>query len=178
MTISSAPLQRLQTGAKTPPLDFTLLDGQKWRLSEQRPENFTLVMVLRGWHCSFCKAEAEMLQKMLPEFSAIGISLLVVTMDDIDRARKAFEAWHIPDLPFAYGLSEQQARAWGLYLSERVKPAEPEIFAEPGAFLIAPDGTLYSQFQSTAPWLRLDFATLYRGIQLAMERGTPPRGGQ
>jgi peroxiredoxin len=178
MNHSPATLQRLLTGATTPPLDVSLVDGREWHLSQQRPENFTLVIVLRGWHCSFCKSEAETLQNMLPDFSAIGISVLVVTMDDLDRARKACVVWRIPDLPYAYGLSEQQARAWGLYISNRVKPAEPEIFSEPGAFLIKPDGTLYSQFQSTAPWLRLDFSVLYRGIQLAMERGTPPRGGQ
>ena len=178
MSTSSASLPRLMTGAPAPSLDVSLRGGEIWRLSEMRPEKFTLVIVLRGVHCSFCKSEAETLQYMLSDFTEIGISLLVVTMDDAERAQKAFEDWHIPDLPYAYGLTECQAREWGLYISKRVKPVEPEIFSEPGAFLIQPDGTLYSQYQSTAPWLRLDFAVLYRGIQLAMERGTPPRGAE
>ncbi|MCZ6858903.1 MAG: AhpC/TSA family protein, partial [Alphaproteobacteria bacterium] len=75
-------------------------------------------------------------------------------------------------------LTEQQARAWGLYISKRVKQHEPEIFSEPGAFLIRPNGTLYAEFQSTAPWLRLDFDILLRGVQVAIQRGTPPRGGE
>jgi peroxiredoxin len=178
MNASLSVPQRLVTGLKVPPLAAKFVDGKKLQLSEMRPEKFTLVIILRGWHCSFCKSEAESMQKMLSDFSNIGISVLVITMDDVDRARKAFDEWHIPDLPFAYGLSEQQARAWGLFISRRVKPGEPEIFSEPGAFLIQPDGTLYSQFQSTAPWLRLDIPVLYHGIQLALERGTPPRGGE
>ncbi|MGR3344295.1 MAG: redoxin domain-containing protein [Paracoccaceae bacterium] len=178
MNISPYVPQRLVAGSKVPPLDAKFLDGRNWQLSEMRPENFTLLIFLRGWHCSFCKSEAETLQNMLTDFSNIGISVVVVTMDDVDRAKKAFDEWHIPDLPFAHGLPEHQARAWGLFISKRVKPSEPEIFSEPGAFLIQPDGTLYSQYQSAAPWLRLDLSILYRGIQLAMKRGTPPRGGE
>jgi peroxiredoxin len=168
--------QRLSTGMQAPVLEVSFLDGRKCNIANPRPEKFTLVIVLRGWHCSFCKTEAETLQNMLSDFAAIGISILVVTMDDAERAQKAFDEWHIPDLPYAFGLTEHQAREWGLYISKRVKSAEPEIFSEPGAFLIQPDGTLFSQYQSTAPWMRMDFPVLYRGIQLAIQRGTPPRG--
>ena len=178
MNTATAMPVRLLSGSPAPELDVPLAQGGRWRLSEQRPEKFTLVVVFRGFHCSFCKPEIEKLQTKLLEFSAIGIAVLAVSMDSEDHAANALVEWAITDLPFAYGLTVRQARAWGLYISKRVKQQEPEIFSEPGAFLIRPSGTLYAEFQSTAPWLRLDFDLLLRGIQVAIKRGTPPRGAE
>jgi len=168
---------RLLPGQPVPDLALNLAHGGRWKLSEQSPTNFTLIVVFRGVHCSFCKPEIEKLSEMQNQFSALGISILAVSMDGRDRATRALNEWAIGDLPFAYGMTELQARSYGLYISTRVKPVEPYVFSEPGAYLIKPDGTLYAQFQSTTPWLRLDIDTLYRGIQVAMDRGTPPRGG-
>jgi len=176
MSVADALSPRLEPGAPAPDLAVQLAGGGVWRLSDQSPEHFTLVVVFRGWHCSFCKPEIDRLAALQDDFSSIGISLLAVSMDDGGRAEKASREWDIDGLPLAYGMSEGQARAWGLLLSRRIKPQEPEIFSEPGAFLVRVDGTVYAQFQSTAPWLRLDLDVLYRGVQLAMQRGTPPRG--
>ncbi len=178
MTTSERTIGRLSPGESAPELELELAGGGHWILSDQRPENFTLVVVFRGVHCSFCKPEIEKLSYMQTAFAAIGISILAVSMDDAERANRALSEWAIGKLPFAYGMAEHQVRSFGLYVSERVKPVEPELFSEPGAFLIRPDGTLYAEFQSTTPWLRLDLDVLYRGIQVAMKRGTPPRGGQ
>lgn len=166
----------LLPGSPSPELDVPLIRGGRWRLSEQRPDKFTLIQVFRGVHCSFCKPEVEKLQGMQDDFASIGIDTLAVSMDSEQRALQAVAEWQLGDLPLAYGMSEQQARNWGLFLSRRIKPVEPELFCEPGAFLVQPDGTLYAQFHSTTPWLRLDLDILYRGIQVAMQRGTPPRG--
>jgi len=168
---------RLLPGQAVPELALNLAHSGRWKLSEQNPLNFTLIVVFRGVHCSFCKPEIEKLSEMQDQFAALGISILAVSMDSLERAIRALDEWAIGDLPFAYGMTELQARNYGLYISTRVKPVEPDVFSEPGAYLIKPDGTLYAQFQSTTPWLRLDIDTLYRGIQVAMDRGTPPRGG-
>lgn len=152
------------------------LPGGRWRLSEQDLQKFTLIHVFRGMHCSFCQPEVEKLQAMKDQFTEIGVSILSVSMDSLERAEKAAKEWAISSLPFAYGLTEAQARRWGLYLSARVKEKEPEIFSEPAAFLVDKEGLLFAQFQSSVPWLRFDIDILYRGIQLAMQRGTPPRG--
>lgn len=168
-------MRRLIPGEPAPEMDVPLLQGGRWRLSEQAPENFTLIQVFRGAHCSFCKPEVEKLQSMMNAFQEIGISILSVSMDNLEHAQLA-EKWDISSLPFAYALSEDQARSWGLYLSSRIKEIEPPLFAEPAVFLIDPKGCLYAEFQASAPWLRLDFDILHRGIQLSMQRGTPPRG--
>jgi peroxiredoxin len=167
---------RLIPGEKAPELDVPLLKGGRWCLTEQNPKKFTLIQVFRGVHCTFCQPEVEKLQTMLNAFNRLGISILSVSMDSVERAERAQAEWNIDALPFAYGMTIEQARSWGLYISSRVKEKEPEIFAEPAVFLVTPNGVLYAEFQSSVPWLRMDIETLYRGIQLAMERGTPPRG--
>jgi len=34
-------------------------------------------------------------------------------------------------------------REWGLYVSKGVKEPEPQMFAEPGLYLVKPDNTIY-----------------------------------
>lgn len=168
--------KRLIPGDPSPDLDVALIQGGRWRLSEQQPEKFTLIQIFRGVHCSFCKPEVEKLQDRMGDFNSIGVSIISVSMDSLERAEQAKKEWAFTTLPFAYGMSEDQARSWGLYLSNRVKEKEPELFAEPGIFLIDPKGFLFAEFQSSVPWLRIDIDILYSGIQLAMQRETPPRG--
>ncbi|MEM8688503.1 MAG: redoxin domain-containing protein [Pseudomonadota bacterium] len=168
---------RVSSGSAAPEMDVPLARGGHWRLSEQAPDNFTLIVVFRGVHCSFCRPEVEKLQTLRRELSDLGIEAFAVSMDDEDRARRMNHQWALSDLSVGYGLSLEQARAWGLFVSRKVKEVEPDVFSEPGCFLIRPDGTLYAQFQSTAPWMRLDLDVLVRGVQIAMQRGTPPRGG-
>ncbi len=175
---TGVPMGRLLSGSPAPEMDVPLAKGGQWRLSEQTPKKFTLIVVFRGVHCSFCRPEVEKLQALRADLSSLGIETLAVSMDDEGRAGRMNEEWALTDLPVGYGLPLEQARAWGLYVSRKVKDVEPDVFSEPGCFLVKPDGTLYAQFQSTAPWMRLDLDVLLRGIQIAMERGTPPRGGE
>ncbi len=176
MTAGQRQTARLIPGSKAPELDVPLLAGGRWRLSEQKPEKFTLIHVFRGVHCTFCQPEVEKLQTMMAGFAEIGVSLLSLSMDSRERAERARDEWNFDSLPFAYGLTEEQARSWGLFLSPRVKDKEPELFAEPAAFLVNAEGLLHAEFQSSVPWMRMDLDTFYRGIQVAMQRGTPPRG--
>jgi uncharacterized protein YciI/peroxiredoxin len=170
------PSIRPRNGDPAPGLDIALARGGRWRLADQAPEAFTLILIFTGMHCSFCKPEVEELARCRAEFAMLGIETIAVSMDDAGRAERMLLEWETGDLPVGFGLTEAQARSWGLYVSRRVKPVEPEIFAEPGLFLVRPDGTLYAAFQSTSPWLRPDLSILLRGIKLAMDRGTPPRG--
>jgi uncharacterized protein YciI/peroxiredoxin len=172
------PSIRPRNGHRAPGLDIALARGGRWRLADQSPEAFTLILAFTGMHCSFCKPEVEELARCRAEFATLGIETIAVSMDDAGRAERMLLEWETGDLLVGFGLTEAQAqaRAWGLYVSRRVKPVEPETFTEPGLFLVRPDGTLYAAFQSTSPWLRPDLSILLRGIKLAMERGTPPRG--
>ena len=166
----------LRGGDHFPDVRFPLITGGEWSLAASKATTLTIVWVVRGVHCSFCKAELPALAERLEALRPLGCDLVVTSMDDLERAQRAASEWTLRDVRFGYGLSEADARRMGLYISTQVKPTEPGVFAEPGVFLVKQDGTLHSQFKSTAPWLRVDLDQMVRGIGLALERGTPPRG--
>lgn len=84
-------------------------------------------------------------------------------------------------LRFAYGLSLRSARQWGLYIStSRGKTSigieEPDLFSEPGVFLVRPDGTLYYGSTQTMPFARPPFQDLLGAIDFAIAHDYPARG--
>ena len=64
-------------------------------------------------------------------------------MDSKERALQAKNDWNINNLNIAYGLTEEKAREWNLYISRSIKEAEADVFCEPGLFIIKEDGSLY-----------------------------------
>lgn len=84
-------------------------------------------------------------------------------------------------LKFAYGLSLRSARQWGLYISaSRGKTSigidEPELFSEPGVFIVKPDGTLFYGAVQTMPFARPLFQDLLGAIDFAIANDYPARG--
>ncbi len=76
-------------------------------------------------------------------------------------------------------MSIENAREWGLYVSTSrgmtsAGVDEPPLFAEPGLFLVKPDGTLYWGSVSTMPFARPHFADIGGAIDFAVARTTPP----
>ncbi len=71
----------------------------------------------------------------------------------------------------------EQMRALGLYISEPRSPQETDRpFAEPGLFVINPEGKLQIIDISNAPFARPDLATVLMGIKLIQEKSYPIRG--
>ena len=81
-------------------------------------------------------------------------------MDNKEKAAKAKSTWGIVNLNIAFGLSEEKAREWGLYISKSIKESESAVFCEPGLFIIKEDGSLYLANVSNMPWARPDVSTL------------------
>jgi hypothetical protein len=76
-----------------------------------------------------------------------------------------------------YDLSREQMRSLGLYISEPRSPQETDRpFAEPGLFVLNPDGRLQIVDISNAPWSRPDLANVLNGIQRVKESNYPIRG--
>ena len=48
-------MTRLMPGGPVPDLEVALAGGGTWKLSDQKPETFTVVEVYRGLHCPRCK---------------------------------------------------------------------------------------------------------------------------
>lgn len=164
-----------------PPLSVPTVDGPDWTLSDQTPDTFTLVVVYRGLHCPICSGYLGDLNRKLAQFTQRGVSVIAVSSDTGDRAAEAKTQWGLDQLTIGYGLDLDTARRWGLYIStSRGKTStgvvEPDLFVEPGLFLIRPDGTLYFGTVQTMPFARPQFADILKALDFVMANDYPARG--
>ena len=164
-----------------PALELPLVGGGAWSLADQKPENFTMVVVYRGLHCPICSRYLGDLNRKAEKFAELGVNIIVVSSDDEERGSKAKEEWGLDNLDVAYGLSLEKGREWGLFISTTngvtsIGIEEPAMFTEPGLFLVRPDGTLYFSSVQTMPFVRPSFAEVLAALKTVLERDYPARG--
>ena len=97
-----------------------LLSGGTYRLADRRPRLFTMVVFFRGLHCPVCRAQLSELDRRLAELEERGIDVITVSGETLERTTKLAQEWNLEHLPFAYGLTEDQMRAWGLFISRGI----------------------------------------------------------
>lgn len=110
-----------------------------------------------------------------------GVKAITLSTDTAERARAMADKLKAPGLRIGHGLPLAVARAWGLYLSTSrgttsIGVEEPPLFAEPGVFLVLPDGTLYYGAVQTMPFARPHFDELLAAIDFALAKNCPARG--
>ena len=174
-------MTKLTPRKSVPDLEVATLDGRTWRLSDSRPDHFTMIVFYRGLHCPLCAAYLRDLDGKVEAFRKLGIEPVAISSDTEDRARQAKTEWGLETLTVGYGLPIEVARRWGLYVSTgRGKTStgveEPAIFSEPGLFLVRPDGTLYAASVNTMPFARPNFGELLKAIDFIIEKDYPARG--
>lgn len=161
---------------EVPALDVETLDHGRFRLADRKPQAFTMVVFYRGLHCPICKTYLRDLERKLDDFTRKGVDVIAVSTDGEERAARAKRDWELQRLTIGYGLTIDAARAWGLFISSSIKSEEPERFAEPGLFLIRPDGTLYAASIQTMPFARPSFADVLAAIDFVTKNNYPARG--
>lgn len=164
-----------------PQMSFPTIDGGTWTLSERSPKNLTLVVAYRGLHCPVCRGYLKELNDLASEFAERGVEVVAVSTDGEERARTAKAEWELPNLTLGYGISIEDARKMGLYIStSRGKTSigieEPEKFNEPGLYLVKPDGTLYSAFIQTTPFARPKLDEILKAVDFVNANNYPARG--
>ncbi|QZY29114.1 peroxiredoxin-like family protein [Nocardioides coralli] len=159
-----------------PALDLPLVSGGRFRLSEQQPEAFTMIVFYRGLHCPVCRKQLSELDRRLDDLRDAGLEVVAVSGDDEDRARRSVEDWRLDRLPVAYGQDVESMREWGLFVSKAVKDGEPDLFGEPGMFLVKPDGTVFWQVLSSMPFARPHVDDVLAGVSFVLENDYPARG--
>ncbi len=164
-----------------PDLSVPTLDGQTWTLSEQTPENFSLIVFYRGLHCPICSGYIRDLDRKESKFNEKGVEVLALSNDSADRAGETKDSWDLPNLTIGHSLSIEAARDWGLYISTSrgvtsVGIEEPALFSEPGLFLVRPDRTLYASAVNTMPFARTNFGELLKALDFIIEKDYPARG--
>ena len=162
--------------AKAPELRLETVAGDTWRLSEQRPESFTMIVFYRGLHCPVCKSYLRSLEGRLDDFRSRGVEVIAISGDTRERAEQVKEEWGLEKLRVGYGQSIASMREWGLFISNAIKESEPALFGEPGLFLIRPDGTVYYEAINSMPFGRPSFQEMLGTIDWVLENDYPARG--
>lgn len=165
---------KIAAASAFPAMKFAKVGGGEMDIAGA--SGWRLLSVYRGKHCPLCKKYYKTLNGMLDAFKGAGVSVYAVSADPKEKAEVdvAEQAWHFP---VGYGLSTDQMRALGLYISEPRSPQETDRpFSEPALFVINPEGRVQIVDISNAPFSRPDLEAILAGIKLIQERGYPIRG--
>lgn len=160
---------------KAPEITVNLVNDTTWKFSEQSAENFVMILFYRGKHCPICKSQLEELQRKLDMFTQRGINVIAISSDTEEVAKATYEEWDIPNIPIGFGFPIEEARKWGLFISEGIEE-EPKHFIEPGLFLLKPDGTMHWVSIQSMPFGRPGFNDILGGIDYTLQEGYPSRG--
>ena len=167
--------EKPKVGAKVKPQSFSSLEGDHPISIGQQKERWTLLVVYRGRHCPRCKRYLNKLNASLQSWTDI-MDVVVVSADTREKAAADKEefGW---TFDLCYGMTENQMRSLGLYVSEPLSEAETTgLFAEPGTFAIRPDGSLMLVDISNGPAARPDLEELLDGMKFNINNDRPVRG--
>lgn len=168
------PTTKLMAGAPFPDLSWPTVDGSS--LEPVLGSGWRLLVVYRGKHCPLCKGYLKTLNDLLEDFTAANISVCVLSADTLEQAKSDVEKYRWR-FPVGYGLTVDQMRTLGLYVSTPLSPDETDhLFPEPGAFVINPQGQTQIIDISNAPFARPDLKSLLGGLQYVIAKSYPIRG--
>lgn len=166
---------KIAAGSLMPPLELPTIDGQRVRIGGTRP-TWQVVVVYRGRHCPLCKKYLAKLQSLAGDLAQANAEVVAISGDPQEKA-KADAAELGLKIPVAYGLTVEQMRTLGLYVSNPRSPQETDRpFAEPGLFVVNPQGQVQIVDISNAPFARPDLDGILRGLKLIQEKNYPIRG--
>jgi len=166
--------EKLQAGAAFPVMQVARVGGGALTLG--KGGGWQMIVVYRGKHCPICRTYLKTLDFLAEEFQAIGTQVLAVSADPKEKAEEEAhaEGWRFP---VGFDLSLEQMRRLGLYVSEPRSPQETDRpFAEPGLYVVNPEGKLQIVDVSNAPFARPDLKGLLDGLKFVREKNYPIRG--
>lgn len=157
--------QRLKAGDMFPKQEATLLDGTKVTLGQPQGDAvWQAVFVYRGKHCPLCTKYLNEIEAYKPKFENAGVDILAVSADSKQQLEEHLTKIDI-SFPIAYGLTEDQMKTLGLYISlPRSEKETDHNFSEPGLFVVNEHGTLQVVDLSNNPFVRPELGALTRGL--------------
>ena len=166
---------------KTPSLSVDLVGGGRFDLETESSERGTVICFYRGLHCPICATYLGELEKLSSDFAERGVATVAISSDTERRGKDMAEKVGTKDLRVGYGLSLESAKEWGLYISAGIGETsigieEPELFSEPGLFMVTPEQTLYYGSVQTMPFVRPHFSELVKALDFAIGKNYPARG--
>jgi peroxiredoxin len=169
--------QKLSSGGRLPEFTLPLVGGGDITLGKpEKEDNWQLVFVYRGLHCPICKKYLSRLESLKDKFLATAAEILAVSGDSKNKASKIVESEGLT-FPVAFGLSIQQMKDLGLYISHPRSPQETDRpFSEPGMFAVNTDGKVQLIDISNTPFNRADLGELIETVEWIQENDYPIRG--
>lgn len=168
---------KLTSGGTLPPLTLPLVQGGEVTLGKTKnPGSWQVVIVYRGLHCPLCNKYLARLEELRESFAKAKAELIAVSGDPIEKAREMVTRNGL-QFPVGYGLSPEQMRELGLYISDPRNDQETDRpFAEPGTFAVNGVGRLHLIEISNTPFNRADLSELLDTVEWVQENDYPIRG--
>ena len=169
--------RKLTSGGTLPALTLPLVGGGEITLGYTGWLGaWQIVIVYRGLHCPLCKKYLSRLEELFEGFSKANAELIAVSGDPLEKAQTMVEERGLT-FPVAYGLTIEQMRQLGLYISDPRSADETDRpFAEPATFALNSDGRLQLIEISNTPFNRADLAELLETVEWVQENDYPIRG--
>eukprot|EP00541_Cyclophora_tenuis_P010923 CAMPEP_0116546046 /NCGR_PEP_ID=MMETSP0397-20121206/3010_1 /TAXON_ID=216820 /ORGANISM="Cyclophora tenuis, Strain ECT3854" /LENGTH=393 /DNA_ID=CAMNT_0004070435 /DNA_START=99 /DNA_END=1280 /DNA_ORIENTATION=+ len=109
-----------KTGDTAPHLSVSLIAGETFTLSDNKPTKYTVVFFYHGTHSSDCVDRIAAIEESFDDVEKEGVDVVAISMDSkentkatINRVLKRMNKENL-SLPMGYGLTEEVAREWGL----------------------------------------------------------------
>ena len=163
-------------GQSFPAIDLAKVGGGRLSSADFTAPFFNVLNVYRGLHCPRCKAQLADFTAHKAEMAEQGIEVISISTDPADRAEQAVAEWGLGDMKVGYGLTIEDARGLGLFISESIREGETAFFAESALFLIQGDGILWGSAINSFPFMRPTAAMILDAAKTRRERSYPPRG--
>lgn len=169
--------KKLSSGSRLPVFILPLVGGGIATLGQSlKKGNWQLVFVYRGLHCPVCKQYLTKLESLHSKFLATRAEILAISGDPQGKAKKMVTSAGLT-FPVAYGLSIEQMKELGLYISHPRSPQETDQpFAEPGMFAVNADGKVQLIDISNTPFNRSDLEELVDTVEWIQANDYPIRG--
>lgn len=166
---------------KVPSLAVDTVANGRFDLGGETSERGTVIVSDRGLHCPICADDIRHLERRVPDFAKRGYGVIAVSSDDAECAHRFADKIGAENQRIGDGRPLAEARKCGLYIStERGMTSagveEPELFPEPGVFVVNGDGTLYAGSVQTMPFARPSFAELLQALDFVIAKNYPARG--
>lgn len=156
---------KLRAGERFPTLDVKLLDRSMVTLGKPQGENrWQAIFVYRGKHCPLCTKYLNELETFKASFEDSGVDIIAVSGDSKAQLEEHMTKLTV-SFPLAYGLSEEQMKSLGVYISlPRSEQETDHNFSEPALFIVNENGQLHVVDLSNNPFVRPELGALARGL--------------
>ncbi|MCH2039472.1 MAG: redoxin family protein [Saccharospirillaceae bacterium] len=168
---------KFEAGSTFPSITKSTLEGTTRDLSKPlEGKDWQMLVVYRGRHCPLCTRFLNQLTEYKSRLEAINIDLVAVSGDSKAQLKEHTSRLDV-DFPLFYGLSLEEMKSLGLYISHPRSDQETDHpFAEPGLYVINEHGTLQVVDISNNPFVRPDLDNLISGLEWIRSNNYPIRG--